>query len=500
VANVRDAVAVVSADSLACAIRKSGDLVCGEHADMTAAWRPLLGIAKVDSLAMAGESEPRACTVSAGAVQCFTIAGSFEAGPLRVIEREDRTELRGASHLAFGTDLPPGYERGRRILEAVVAGKIIRFAPDDREDIPVLADAVKHVAGCAVRAGGSVVCWGRNEGGVLAQPTTLGTAHVPPTRVPGIRDVVDLALATTKTFALTGDGQLYAWGSLVRFGATSRPERVKLGLGPTMLVQIGATPDGLGCMRSAAGEVWCQVDPMAQLGPPRLEQLDTEAVQTIAASDKVVLALRADGVLETHALQVLEGVAMLAVAAPADADVVEVASRYDRVCTRTRAGAVRCPSVIAGIDAASAIAVGDDFACALQRGTVACWHYDADRKLSPATQVATIRDATDLAAATDYACAVHGAGRVACWHFTKAGSAQTPVEVLAAGAVDVELGYGTADQLYRSRYQLHGPPAGGEYGCAIMTDRTVTCWGMHLFGELGDGSLVESTSPIGVVL
>jgi hypothetical protein len=33
-----------------------------------------------------------------------------------------------------------------------------------------------------------------------------------------------------------------------------------------------------------------------------------------------------------------------------------------------------------------------------------------------------------------------------------------------------------------------------------MRDRTLQCWGTNYEGELGDGSVLESKSPIGIAL
>jgi hypothetical protein len=142
--------------------------------------------------------------------------------------------------------------------------------------------------------------------------------------------------------------------------------------------------------------------------------------------------------------------------------------------------------------------------CAIVDGEVRCWAgaYDANYiRQQPRTvgAISGLRDATDLAASREYACAVHAGGRVACFRFDKAGKPTAPVEVIDGGAVDVELGFGTAEQIEAS-FQLHGPISAGETGCAITRDYTVKCWGTNLVGETGDGSLIDTKSPIGVKL
>jgi hypothetical protein len=40
---------------------------------------------------------------------------------------------------------------------------------------------------------------------------------------------------------------------------------------------------------------------------------------------------------------------------------------------------------------------------------------------------------------------------------------------------------------------------GGQHACALAGDGTVMCWGLNFFGNLGDGTTVDATSPVTVV-
>jgi len=39
---------------------------------------------------------------------------------------------------------------------------------------------------------------------------------------------------------------------------------------------------------------------------------------------------------------------------------------------------------------------------------------------------------------------------------------------------------------------------GSQYSCALHTDGTVSCWGRNQYGQLGDGTLTQRTSPVQV--
>ncbi|MGE3138106.1 MAG: RCC1 domain-containing protein [Thermoleophilia bacterium] len=88
-----------------------------------------------------------------------------------------------------------------------------------------LTEAVQIAAGndhaCAVRAGGSVVCWGSNQFGQLGRGTA-GDSTVP-VSVPGLTGVAELTAGAGHTCARRTNGSVACWGSgwLVGDGGTT---------------------------------------------------------------------------------------------------------------------------------------------------------------------------------------------------------------------------------------------------------------------------------------
>jgi alpha-tubulin suppressor-like RCC1 family protein len=193
--------------------------------------------------------------------------------------------------------------------------------------------------------------------------------------------------------------------------------------------------------------------------------------------------------------------------APPLTDVVSLASgagSYWDVCGVTPEGDVYCwggselepgQAQLVGVQL---VVGGEMHFCALtQAGGVKCWGYNGDGQLGMGVANSEIYDAVDviglqsgvtaLAAGRSHTCAVW-AGEVWCWGNNYFG----------------QLGDGTKES--RSQpVQVAGLPAGvtglaglGDSTCAITSQGEVLCWGLNLYGELGNGSHQSSLQPIPV--
>jgi alpha-tubulin suppressor-like RCC1 family protein len=104
--------------------------------------------------------------------------------------------------------------------------------------------------------------------------------------------------------------------------------------------------------------------------------------------------------------------------------------------------------------------------------------------------VSSITDATQISAGGWHTCALtHSNGAVKCWGYNGYGQlgngstldSSTPVEVSSiTDAAPVQVS------------------AGGRHTCALLSDGTVECWGNGEYGQLGNGSTLDSSTPVEV--
>jgi alpha-tubulin suppressor-like RCC1 family protein len=155
---------------------------------------------------------------------------------------------------------------------------------------------------------------------------------------------------------------------------------------------------------------------------------------------------------------------------------------------------------ISGLTTAARVVAGDEFACALmQDGSVKCWGLGESGQRGDGSfttfgftpgDVTGLTGASQVAAGYGHACALIVDGSIRCWGENREGQ-------LGNGA--------TADPGVAEPVTVTGVTGalaiatGAYHTCAIMPDRTVACWGRNDQGQLGDGTLTTSSTPVQVV-
>jgi alpha-tubulin suppressor-like RCC1 family protein len=353
-----------------------------------------------------------------------------------------------------------------------------------------IAVATGYLHTCAVTQAGGVRCWGSNDSGQLGNGTTIDSSK--PVAVVGLtRGVVALAAGGHHTCALTSAGRVKCWGlndgGQLGNGTTndsSTPVDVRGLANRATAIAAGA---GWACALTRGGGVKCW-------GWNAYGQLGNKG---------------GDGAINVHRPVNVSGLA---------SGVIAISASALHICALTSTGHVECwgstsaksdsnvPVDVSGLrSGATAITAGGLHACAITGpGAVECWGYNDEGELGDGSsksyshnpvEVSTLTNGiTALAAGSTYdflpshTCVITGAGGARCWgpngngqlgNNSTADSAQ-PVEVagLAVG--------------------LSGIAVGGLHTCAITKAERLKCWGSNSNGQLGNGSLTDSSTPIEV--
>ena len=146
---------------------------------------------------------------------------------------------------------------------------------------------------------------------------------------------------------------------------------------------------------------------------------------------------------------------------------------------------------VVGLTGVTAASAGDRHTCAVADGEVRCWGANEagqlgdgtleDRSAPTATGLSGV---VDVAAGSDTTCALLSDGTVQCWGGYD--TEPTPVSGIT-GATELAVG---------GYLQIYGY---GKHACAVVGGGAVKCWGENSRGELGDGTNVDSATPVDVV-
>ena len=470
-----------------------------------------------------------------GGVQCWGAGGVGQLGdgnlrdsprPVTVRDLADAEELAlGAQHSCVrqrsGTVACWGSNASGELGDGEGRPGTVSARP-----VPVrgLTDAIQLRAGqhhtCAVRRGGTVLCWGDNRGAQLGNEGRQ--TWVAPVQVAGLTGVVEIAAGTAHTCARTSAGKVLCWGTGAagQLGDAS-PRRIApapvAGLADATALVAGGDHT---CAVRRTGSVVCWgagfgKTPTAVPGVDKVADLSAGEAHTCARSNGALTCWGnnrrgqlGDGTTEDRAA----GTRVRNLP-----DIKAVAAGAHHTCALTRTGGVMCwgsndgaalgagllPSggddgqagTVRNLTEATDITSGDGFSCAVASGSVQCWGTGglgqlgdgslADRSLAQPVQGLT--DAVQVAAGTGHACARRSGGQVSCWGQNGSGQLGDGSKAMRNRPVAVD---GLADAVLLA--------AGGEHTCAVRRSGPVVCWGKGATGQLGHGKKEDSARPVGV--
>lgn len=201
--------------------------------------------------------------------------------------------------------------------------------------------------------------------------------------------------------------------------------------------------------------------------------------------------------------------------ASATASFTSIATGTLQTCALTTSGGVQCWGAISGLpvtlathvpvdvvgltSGVAAIAKGGNHACALTTsGGVKCWGGNENGELGDGseTNTATPVDVVGLSSGVAsisagfwHTCAVTMSGAAKCWGANMYGQLGNGTKIDSPVPVDV---VGLTDGVATIE-------AGADHTCILTVGRAVKCWGTNTSGQLGNGTTTDSYVPVPVV-
>ena len=314
---------------------------------------------------------------------------------------------------------------------------------------------------CALLLDGTVTCWGYNGSGQLGDGTTT-TSQVPKA-VAGLSGITDLfaGVSGTSICARNAASQFWCWGSGA--GGIAVPGATANVLTPTPVAALDS-----GTQKVAMGGYnACELRSNGSLNCWGNNLFGSNGNSTLVTSQGVTPIAGLTGV-------------------------TDVSVGWNHVCAITSANLIKCwgpnsqgqlgrgtasglaPETVAigGVDKTAA---GGWLNCVLKGGEVSCWGDNWWGQagvaglawFSTPTKVGTINTAVDVASSWSRSCAVLANGSIECWGYFSGGA----VPVAVVGIADAVAVVGGKSQF-----------------CAKKSDGSAACWGENQYGQLGDGT------------
>ena len=504
-----------------CALSEDGLVRCWEGLDGSPRAVPNL----IGAKAIAGAATHHMCALmEGGAVRCWgrNDAGQLGSGnyldtsePVAVIE-SDGTELKGAISVKVGlyhtcATIEDGTARcwgwnGLGQLGAVEsefssrAAKVkLDEAGSDLGGVQELALGYGH--SCALLNDKSVKCWGSNEVGQLGQPSELvGTGYPQVVPLETGFGAIAIDAGYGHTCAANESGKVHCWGWNVygqvgsatagRFSATpveiaglSDVKALSLGEAHTCALQKNGVAKCWG--NNSLGQFGNGVEAVNrgyQLTPSTVVELDT--VQSVASGYLFSCALLDDSTAKCWGN-----------------------NEFNQLGNDAATSTQRFPSLIetnsgAPFASISQLALGYSHACVLsQVGTVHCW---GDNEMGQLGNGSTVASASpkqinalstgvrSIAAGHAHNCAINSGGSVLCWGYNAFGQLGTGTNA------NKTTPNSAISQEFLPTNSVSSLALGRAHSCALLTDKTVKCWGNNDYGQLGDAQAEASLTPVAV--
>lgn len=361
-----------------------------------------------------------------------------------------------------------------------------RATPDDGhllDDVRQVSTGSTHT--CALRADGSVWCWGDNSLGQLGDGSRE-TSHVP-VRVRALPPARWVSAGAHSTCAATLEGEAYCWGanSVGQLGngqtANGLPSPVRVaGLEHARLTASSQVAERH-CAITEGGALacWGRLTAHAGDGRPVIASRIPEVEHEVRDAVAVAIGGGHECVLTARGAVSCRGLGAHGELGHAS---TRLEPRFTRVWSR---------------EPASAIAAGERHTCAVGRsGAAWCWGGNDRGQLGTGGRsrfTAPVRvdlpsQVRAIVAGNAHTCALGEHGNVYCWGDNEHGQ-------LGDGGDRTQ----PAPQVVRLRARVREIAAGARHTCALLVSGEVQCWGDNLGGQLGDGTVGDRAWPVAVL-
>lgn len=313
------------------------------------------------------------------------------------------------------------------------------------------ATAVRGMShSCAAPGDGTILCWGRNDGGQVA--VGAGDSVLSPVEAPtGALGLHAPVAGWTATCASDDADRIWCWGDregIPRLAARGAPLHDVAG-------------GEFFCGRTASGSIWCW----------DLETLDGAEIPSSAGIGMFAVATNGCGIAADSLVQCW-GYGGSPVALP---------------------GGVKFKSISLGRFHACGIAIDGEVMCWGSNQYYQLGRTDVEGSATPLQAKHPLSGAviTGVSAGGTHSCGRTAAGAVYCWG--RAGEGALGIAYFA-GIENVK--YAEPVLITASPTAAAVPITGDGYTCVVSTAPLVSCWGRNLAGELGLGVSDTKWAPV----
>ncbi|MBX3185672.1 MAG: hypothetical protein KF819_01600 [Labilithrix sp.] len=247
-----------------CALKSNGKIACFGHSTFNELGRP-----NADDVACTApffhDYNANATHVCSGTLVEVMFATPANVAELMLGEVHSCARAGGRVH-CWGSNVSgelgrPGAGNAELNAQTVVTDPALLTALDNV--IALAGDGGKHT--CALRQGGAVFCWGKNDVGQLGTDPALIVQRGHAAAVPGIAGATAIGVAEGVSCAVRSDATVACWGADLAalgdggVGQSFTPVAIKGPLGVGLLTDVAAVAPGVhhACALKKNGTVWC---------------------------------------------------------------------------------------------------------------------------------------------------------------------------------------------------------------------------------------------------